>query len=219
MDKSIDTKRSRINNFFHDIFFMYFCVPLILLVFVCALSLIYTKKQNGVPMVFGYSLMTITSESMEDVGFFVGDKIIIKKNTSKHYKKGDYIAFFDYADPECSYYTDVTQINKPRKHPEINKMVFHEIIEVFEDSNNEYWYRTKGTNNNHTDINLIYEGYVIGEYVFTSQNVNTIIKNVTSLRGTFAFIVLPCMMILFKDCMTLVSLIFDLIDEKKRHRV
>ena len=218
MDKIERSERSKIYNFFHDIFFMYFLVPFIIFVVFCVFSLFITGKKNNVPTVFGYSLMTVTSGSMEKAGFSVNDKIVVKKQESKNYKVGDYIAFFDYADPNCSYYNQVTQSNIPRKIADTKKMVFHEIISIFEDENHNLWFRTKGTNNNHTDLNLIYQDYVIGEYVQGSKALTPVFNYITSYRGVLILIVLPCSLILFKDCMTLVGLCFELSDERKKSK-
>ena len=169
-------------------------------------------------MALGYSIMTVTTGSMENAGFGVGDKIFIKKKTPSNYQIGDYIAFFDYADPDCSYFTDATQTKMPKKPPKNTRMVFHEIIDIFEDSNKNLWFRTKGTNNNHTDVNLIYQDYVIGEYVFVPNWITNIIKSFSTIRGVSCYIVAPCLIILFKDCMTLVGLVFDYLDEKHKEK-
>ena len=198
---------------------MYFVIPFVLLIVFCAMSIVITKRENGVPMALGVSFMTISSKSMQNVGFNVGDKVFVKKNNPQDYKKGDYIAFFDYADPNCSYYTDVTENLKPRRKAETSKIVFHEIVQVFQDQNNNYWFRTKGSNNNYTDINLIYQDYVVGEYLKVGEGFIDVINKVTSIKGVFVFIVLPCCIILFKDTLTLVDSIFEVVENKKKQKI
>ena len=46
-------------------------------------------------MAYGYSLIEISSESMQSAGFNKNDKAFIKRKPAQEYVCGDYIAFFD----------------------------------------------------------------------------------------------------------------------------
>ena len=45
-------------------------IPILVLSVVCSLIMINAKKQNNVPNIFGYSLVTVLSESMENESQF-----------------------------------------------------------------------------------------------------------------------------------------------------
>lgn len=136
-------------------------------------------------------------------------------NAIKNYKTGDYIAFFDYVDPNCESPIEVTNKNKPVSKAKTSRIVFHEIIEIRKDINGKNWYITKGTNNQTIDGNIIYQDYVIGEYVKTSDSFLNFITFATSIKGVLLFVVFPCSIIIFKDCMTLINIAFEAYENKK----
>ena len=194
-------------------------LPILILAFACCISMVVTRKTKGVPMVFGYALITISSGSMKDAGFEIGDKAFIKTNKIENYKIGDYIAFFDYADPDCLNHNYVTKDNKPSKKAQTSRIVFHEIVEIRKDVNGKNWYITKGTNNQSIDGNIIYQEYIIGEYVKASDSLISFITFATSLKGVLLFVVLPCSIIVFKDCMTLINIAFEVYENKKKEKL
>lgn len=193
-----------------------FLLPILIFAFMCSLSMVISRKTKGVPLVFGYALITISSGSMKDAGFEVGDKAFIKTKNIKDYKIGDYIAFFDYVDPNCSSPQNVTKECKPSSKASTSRIVFHEIIEIRKDVNGKNWYITKGTNNQTIDGNIIYQEYIIGEFVKTSHSFISFITFATSIKGVLLFVVLPCGIIVFKDCMTLINIAFEVYESKKK---
>ena len=73
-----------------DIFF----IPVIVLALVCVIIMFTAKANNKVPSIFGKSIVTVRSESMEDK-FSVGDVLLIEKvEDLKDIKVGDDIAFY-----------------------------------------------------------------------------------------------------------------------------
>lgn len=181
-----------------------------------SLSLIITKITKGVPMVFGYAMITVVSGSMRNAGFEVGDKAFIKQTDACELKVGDYIAFFDYVDPAHPRPATIANGEKPTSNPRKNRIVFHEIIKIETDANGDLWFRTKGTNNASADYNVIYQDYVIGKHVDDGKGIVKFFKFVNSTTGIVLLVVVPCTIILFRDCYELMTMVFEYSDEKKK---
>ena len=179
------------------------------------ISLVISRNKKGISMIFGHALIQISSGSMISAGFDVGDKVFIQASRVEDYSVGDYIAYFDYIDPACPNFSVANSNKKPIEKAKTNKIVFHEIVEIFTDANGEKWFRTKGTDNVFIDGNVIHQNYVIGEHLPCSDSCLNFISFITSIDGVLLFIVLPCSIVLFKDCFVLTSTIFQIIEEKK----
>ena len=154
--------------------------PILIFATCFSLSLIITKITKGVPMVFGYAMITVVSGSMRDAGFEVGDKAFIKQTEANELAVGDYIAFFDYVDPAHPRPATIANGEKPTSNPRKNRIVFHEIIKIETDANGDLWFRTKGTNNASADYNVIYQDYVIGKHVDDGKGIVKFFKFVNS---------------------------------------
>ncbi len=178
-------------------------------------SLFITKMSKGVPMVFGYGMINIVSGSMVNAGFKVGDSAFIKQNDPSEYNKGDYIAFYDYVDPNCKTPPTVANGVQPSSAPKTSRIVFHEIVDVVIDAYGNKWFKTKGTNNVNVDTNIIYQDYVIGEYVEGGNLFVSFLKFVTSPTGILVLIIIPCSLIMFRNCFELMFLLFTYYDQKK----
>lgn len=189
--------------------------PILIFATFFSLSLIITRATKGVPSVFGYSMVIISSGSMKDAGFEVGTKTFIKSQPIDNYEVGDYIAFYDYVDPNCQTPPTIANGITPTYNPSHNRIVFHEIIEIITDANGNLWFRTKGTNNDAADRNLIYQNYVIGEYVEDGNIITGLFGFLTSTVGILVLIALPCTIILFRDCYELINLAFIYNDKRK----
>ena len=181
-----------------------------------SLSLIITKITKGVPMVFGYAMITVVSGSMRDAGFEVGDKAFIKQTEANELAVGDYIAFFDYVDPAHPRPATIANGEKPTSNPKKNRIVFHEIIKIETDANGDLWFRTKGTNNASADYNVIYQDYVIGKHVDDGKGLIKFFKFINSTAGIVILVIIPCVIILFRDCYELMTMVFEYSDEKKK---
>ena len=202
----------RIFNLVLDIVFF----PILIFATCFSLSLIITKITKGVPMVFGYAMITVVSGSMRDAGFEVGDKAFIKQTAANELAVGDYIAFFDYVDPAHPRPATIANGEKPTSNPRKNRIVFHEIIKIETDANGDLWFRTKGTNNASADYNVIYQDYVIGKHVDDGKGIVKFFKFVNSTTGIVLLVVVPCTIILFRDCYELMTMVFEYSDEKKK---
>ena len=87
-----NTFSQKVRKVFHviDKVFDYLLIPILILCIFFASSLLITKKTKGIPMIAGYSLIKISSGSMRDYGFEVGDFAMIKQQKSiDDYKVGD----------------------------------------------------------------------------------------------------------------------------------
>lgn len=190
--------------------------PILIFATCFSLSLIITKITKGVPMVFGYAMITVVSGSMRDAGFEVGDKAFIKQTAANELAVGDYIAFFDYVDPAHPRPATIANGEKPTSNPRKNRIVFHEIIKIETDANGDLWFRTKGTNNASADYNVIYQDYVIGKHVDDGKGIVKFFKFVNSTTGIVLLVIIPCVIILFRDCYELMTMVFEYSDEKKK---
>lgn len=218
--KDIFTKRAK--KVFHvfDKVFDYLLIPLLILCIFFASSLIITKKTKGIPMIAGYSLVKISSGSMRDYGFEIGDFAMIKQQKSiDDYKVGDYIAFFECVDSNVQNHFQANESGlEPTKDPRASRIIFHEIMSIVTDNNGKKWFITKGVNNKYNDVHPIYEDYVIGKYKENLDGLANFIKFLLSIKGALLVIVLPCSIIVFKDCLVLVNIIFEIQDEKKQKK-
>lgn len=190
--------------------------PILIFATCFSLSLIITKITKGVPMVFGYAMITVVSGSMRDAGFEVGDKAFIKQTAANELAVGDYIAFFDYVDPAHPRPATIANGEKPTSNPRKNRIVFHEIIKIETDANGDLWFRTKGTNNASADYNVIYQDYVIGKHVDDGKGLIKFFKFINSTAGIVILVIIPCVIILFRDCYELMTMVFEYSDEKKK---
>ena len=217
-----DTFTKRAKKVFHvfDKVFDYLLIPLLILCIFFASSLIITKKTKGIPMIAGYSLIKISSGSMRDYGFEIGDFAMIKQQKSiDDYKVGDYIAFFECVDSNVQNHFQANESGlEPTKDPRASRIIFHEIMSIVTDNNGKKWFITKGVNNKYNDVHPIYENYVIGKYKENLAGVANFIKFLLSIKGALLVIVLPCSIIVFKDCLVLVNLIFEIQDDKKQKK-
>ena len=217
-----DTFTKRAKKVFHvfDKVFDYILIPLLILCIFFASSLIITKKTKGIPMIAGYSLIKISSGSMRDYGFEIGDFAMIKQQKSiDDYKVGDYIAFFECVDSNVQNHFQANESGlEPTKDPRASRIIFHEIMSIVTDNNGKKWFITKGVNNKYNDVHPIYEDYVIGKYKENLAGLANFIKFLLSIKGALLVIVLPCSIIVFKDCLVLVNLIFEIQDDKKQKK-
>ena len=217
-----DTFTKRAKKVFHvfDKVFDYLLIPLLILCIFFASSLIITKKTKGIPMIAGYGLVKISSGSMRDYGFEIGDFAMIKQQKSiDDYKVGDYIAFFECVDSNVQNHFQANESGlEPTKDPRASRIIFHEIMSIVTDNNGKKWFITKGVNNKYNDVHPIYEDYVIGKYKENLDGLANFIKFLLSIKGALLVIVLPCSIIVFKDCLVLVNIIFEIQDEKKQKK-
>ena len=164
-------------------------VVLILLVSAVILTLSLTSQSTGSPNLFGYTLNSIQTGSMEPE-MYAGDLIIGKSTPSDSaYEKGD-IVFF-----QSSYMAD--------DGIEYKMVKCHRIVKIKKDEN-RVLYLTKGDNNPVSDIET--DGWLTSESILgiyetqtykgeKLEGLGSVIDFLQSFWGFFFVIVLP--MILF----------------------
>lgn len=75
--------------------------PLIIMILLSAVFMYIAKSNKQLPSLFGYSVVTVLSGSMEP-DFKVGDTVIVKATPISMLKEGDVIAFYEYQQPGAS---------------------------------------------------------------------------------------------------------------------
>ena len=100
-------------------------IPVLVLSVICSIVMINAKRSNSVPNLFGYSLVTILSESMVDSGFEVDDTVMVKQEDTTEIKVGDVIAYYKYLET----IGDVKQLAKRAEAKEFIKMLPHKYYE------------------------------------------------------------------------------------------
>lgn len=115
-------------------------IPVIIIAFICTILTFSAKSNNKVPSIFGMSIVTVVSESMEP-SFKKGDVLVIKNTNTNDLKVGDDIAFYAplYLD---SPYTTVIE------GKEYSKVIFHKIVRIISDSDGKKYFVCMGTNVN-----------------------------------------------------------------------
>ncbi len=196
------TKSKKIGGIIELIFNIVF-VPFIIFASIFTFSIVISKIQTGVASIFGYTQMRIISGSMQDAGFRIGDEFFVKSTNTDELQVGDYIAFYQFKDPNCSIPSMVTEENYPTARPS-GRIVFHEIVSITLDTNNNRWFTTKGTNNLDEDSVLIYEKYVTGKWVEEDNFLTNLITFITSPIGVISLVAIPCSLIIAIDLYQLI---------------
>ena len=120
---------------------------LFLLVAITITVLVFTSKATGNPSLFGRSLMSVQTDSMEDT-LMVGDLIIDRvptKEQASNLMVGDVISFRVVNEEGTAYYTNT-----------------HRIVEVRQDTMGETYYITKGDHVQENDIGQTYAYNILG---------------------------------------------------------
>ncbi|MFK3939554.1 signal peptidase I [Alkalihalobacillus sp. NPDC078783] len=129
---------------------------------------IQSQQQNeSTPNIFGFSALTILSNSMQPE-FSEGDVIFIKQTQASDLKQNDIITFGT---------------------PEGNR-VTHRITET-NNHENQIAFTTKGDNNNVIDAEPVQEGQVIGKVLFSIPKLGFLARFLSEPIGFVLIIVLP----------------------------
>lgn len=217
MDENKQKKLKKVGKVL-DIVFNIIFVPLIIFTSIFTFSVIFSRIKTGVPSIFGYTQIQIVSGSMQDAGFHIGDKCFVKSTNANDLQVGDYIAFFQYADPNCPTPNHATDGTSPKSNPNTSRIVFHEIVDITIDGNGNRWFTTQGTNNEGPDSIEIYQDYVIGRYVAEPNFWTKIIDFISSPIGLVVMIVVPCAVIIGVDTYQLIVLSYDYSQSKKQSK-
>ena len=147
----------------------------ILLAALFTFTTLATRDVNNVSNLFGYTPLSVQTESMAPT-FNAGDLIIIKKVDPSTLKEGDIITFHTIIMNQYALNT-------------------HRIFEI-NDENGYRSYVTKGDNNEVTDTHIIADGDIVGKYVTKFEGLGKVLDFLSSSTGFLIVIVLP-MLIFF----------------------
>lgn len=199
-----------------------------------AIILFTSQNKNKLNPIFGHSLVIITSNSMNNSGFEVGDITVVKNSRVNNVKVGDVIAFYNYdyniKNLPLTYKTleEYGTLKKNRNFgsdkKEINFQVkngtniwFHEIIDIRVDENETLWFKTKGSSNPEADVNWIKESCVLGVNVASKTTVN-VLTFVFGPWGVVLFVELPCAIIFVYLINLLINEITIYLKQKKERK-
>lgn len=147
-------------------------VILIFSILICILVIASMKSSSGVASLFGYSVLSVKSDSMEPT-FYRNDLIIVKRSGPKaRFEKGDIVSFEAYDN------IGVRFINT------------HRIVEVTKGETRDR-YTTQGDNASQPDTKKLYSSNIIG--VYTGTRIGGLGKAVDFIHSPFG--VLLCVVI------------------------
>ena len=150
------------------------------------------------PSVFGFSVLQVTSGSMEPE-IPVGGIVIVRKVKPDSLKVGDVISF----------YSNDVDIS--------GKVNTHSIIEIKQSESGEKIFRTKGDANEYADTAAVFEIDLVGKMIMNLGSVGgsvfDVLRNPTII---LIFIVLPLIFITLGEAVNLAKLIaeYKLSDQK-----
>lgn len=153
----------------------------------------FTMKGSGaeVPRLFGYSVMTVQSNSMEPT-FVKGDIIIVKQvEDLSTLKKGDIITFHTIIDMQSVINT-------------------HRIVRVFDDDSGMVQFETKGDANDEADMSVVGGGSIIGEYKYLVPKLGIAIDFLSTSVGFLLIIVLPLLLLFLYQAYHLINVIVEM---------
>ena len=205
-----------------DIISLVLIIPVLVLGIFCSLLMFSAKQNNGVPSMFGYSVVTIDEDiaSEEHPDFTSGTKVLTRSVNAESLTIGDYISFYEY----------VPTVDGEEAEP--SDIKFRRIIEVYEQVDEEtnavtYFYSTgdaEGNRDEYTDsegatrIAYISSDYVIGIYSQTGGFLVNLYSFCASTTGVICLVVLPAAVVLALAAVSLVEQIVMSSKEKKENR-
>lgn len=143
------------------------------------------------PSVFGFSVLQVTSGSMEPE-IPVGGIVIVRKVKPDSLKVGDVISF----------YSNDVDIS--------GKVNTHRIIEIKQSESGEKIFRTKGDSNEYADTAAVFEIDLVGKMIMNLGSVGgsvfDVLRNPTII---LIFIVLPLIFITLGEAVNLAKLIAE----------
>lgn len=181
----------------------------VLFVLVMVLLIIYlvygftSRAQNKVPSLFGQSYVRIMSNSMEASGFEKNEVAVIEKVNISEIKEGDIIAFYQcFLTPNLSNPAGEQQDYKTGENSFKDRgIIFHQVGEVYVDSEGQTWFRTYGTSNVDSEGEIIYDSYYVrGDYVvgkYVDSGLAGFLNFLSSTTGIIVVVIIPSAIVLF----------------------
>lgn len=218
--------------------------PVLFIALITSFSMFSSNRENKVPILFNHGLVTILSGSMQNSGFYKGDKVVIRvtdtdllRPTIKDaegniIKEGDIIAFyyakddfdnigakiedFDNLPYNDSDKIDYTHRKTLKDIQDANARVyFHQIINVYINQEGIRFFQTKGSSNQSADAQLIREDFVVGKYIEVPKALNSVLTFCTTSSGMIVLVVLPLSVLICMQMLTLLEQASAIILEKK----
>ena len=154
---------------------------IIFLIFVFSLismAMSIISKKNKVPVVFGYGIFTVISDSMAPT-LKTEEVIITRKVQADTLKEGDIITFYS---------SDPSIYGRPNTH---------RIVSVDKADDGGYLFHTKGDNNEKADSYPVHEKDIIGKLAYKPAVLSKILK-VLNNKAVFLFgLIFPILIAIF----------------------
>ena len=111
MSKKKDKGRLANNSWlnFLDTLTSIIIIPILVLSIVCSVIMMNAKRSNNVPNIFGFSLVTILSESMVNSGFEIDESVMVKSTDPDELQVGDIIAYYKYIEKTSANLSEIAQ--------------------------------------------------------------------------------------------------------------
>lgn len=208
--------------------------PIILVSMVIGLTTLAAKGKSEIKKVFGYTVVTILTGSMEAGGFFRNDVVLLEPFEVKNLRPGDIIAFYsflDNEDPSVIYMDLITDFDAL---PEVtseqpvtgnatvqdainNKslVLFHRIHAVYMADDGTWFFQTKGDSNHGPDPILIRGDFIVGKYAPIPPAIENTITFMATPDGLIYIVIIPLSIMIFFQIIEVVTIIFAILTEKK----
>ena len=202
----------------------------VLFVLVMVLLIIYlvygftSRAQNKVPSFFGQSYVRIMTNSMEARGFEQNEIVAIEKVNISEIKggeEGDIIAFYErFGTPDLSKPAGEQQDYKTGETSfEDTRIIFHQVEEVYVDSEGQTWFKTHGYGTSKEEI--IYDpGYVRGDYVvgrYVDSGLAGFLNFLSSTTGIIVVVIVPSAIVLFLLAWDIIQISDQMVRVKKQN--
>lgn len=178
------------------------------------------------PSFFGYNIVDVLSNSMEESDIYINDKVIIKNIDILDLEVGDIICYNisdninnNYINFNSSNYSTeelelISNINN--QYTNSNTSIWlHHITNIYIDENLNIFYETKGSSNHFTDTYLVSSNDIIGTYVYNSEVISTVYNFSQKPVSKYIFIVMPSSIILIYTMFIIVRLLNIIAYEQK----
>ena len=111
MSKKKDKRKLSNNSWlnFLDTLTSVIIIPILALSIICSVIMMNAKRSNNVPNIFGYSLVTILSDSMVNSGFEVDEAVMVKRTDTDELQVGDIIAYYKYIETTSANLSEIAQ--------------------------------------------------------------------------------------------------------------
>jgi len=163
---------------------------LLLIVGILAFVFIITSSKQGLPSLFGYSFLTVSTESMSPE-YNKGDMLLLEKAEADSLKVGDDICFLS-TDPKIKGLPNT-----------------HRIHEIKFDKNGERYFVTKGVANIKPDDYFVYDDQLVGKIVWSSAFLGKVFTIIATQEFMFFALIVPLVAIIFTEVLNIRKIAAD----------